>query len=59
MVAYLLPDKSRKCATSRLKDRFVDAQRTLLQMRAKAAALPKLRSDHAARSNNLAIWRPA
>jgi hypothetical protein len=29
------------------------------RLRAKAAALPKLRSNHAARSNNVTIWRPA
>jgi len=28
-------------------------------MRASIAALPSLRSDHAARWNNIAIWRPA
>jgi len=28
-------------------------------MRAKFAALPKLRSNHEARSNNVAIWRLA
>jgi hypothetical protein len=50
---------NQNCATSRPKDRFVHAQRILLKMRAKAAALPKLRSNHATRSNNVAIWRPS
>jgi hypothetical protein len=42
----------------RLGDRFVHALRTLKQKHTKATALPGLRSGHAARSNNLAIWRP-
>jgi hypothetical protein len=39
----------------RLKDRYVHALPKLQSVCAKAAALPKLRSNHAARSNNVAI----
>jgi hypothetical protein len=38
---------------------FCHAQRTLWQKTAEAAGLPKLRSNYAARSNNLAIWELA
>jgi hypothetical protein len=43
----------------RLKDRFVDARRTLSQIRAEAAALPELRSNNAARASNVEIQPPA
>jgi hypothetical protein len=58
MVAYLPHDES-ELRHIAAKDRFVHAQRTLCYMRAKAAVVPKLRSNHAARSNNIAIWRPS
>ena len=51
--------QNRNCARLQPKERSVHALRTLQQMRAKAAALSKLRSKHAARSNNIAIWRSA
>jgi len=43
----------RMLGTSRLKDRFVHALRTLQSTPAQAAVLRKLRSSHAPRSNHI------
>jgi len=44
-------------ATSWLKDRFIHAQQNLYQTRAKAAALPELRTNYAAARKNFAITK--